>query len=431
MRVITSTAHTPFGGINYVISELDKKGIGALLTSSLPELNPQSRYSWRDIFYSYWSVFLCGGDCAEDLGGNFKKALGQSPYISIPSPDRVLNRFKELAEEPSLFISKRNSTTHEVALNDRLNRLNIGICCKLFNYSNTRVTLDYDNTLCFTDKKDASRTYKGDSGYQPGVALIDSQVVYVENRSGRSTAHVGQAETLRRMFCHLKQKGIVANKFRADSASYGLDMIRTIEEFTDNFYVRARMSQTLEKAISKITNWEKVVHENGEFYRGEILFTPFQRVVRDTRKANELKSYRLIVTKEKRRDGQVNFFTKEACIYSAIMTNDIEMSASQIVHFYNQRGKAEREFDIMKNDFGWNKLPFSYLAQNNVYLLVTAMCRNIYAYLIQLYSRKVAGLEPHYRLKKFIFRFICIPAKWIRQSRQWKLKVYGSIAFRT
>src|SRR5690606_23404542 len=108
-----------------------------------------------------------------------------------------------------------------------------------------------------------------------------------------------------------------------------------------------------------------------------------------------------------------------------------EMTANEIVHVYNQRGAAEKEFDVLKDDFGWNKLPFSFLNQNNVYLLVTAMCRNIYSYLIQTFSKKVRGLKPTYRIKKFIFRFICIPAKWIKHAGQWHLRIYGKIAFKT
>ncbi|MBC9795780.1 hypothetical protein [Sinomicrobium weinanense] len=98
---------------------------------------------------------------------------------------------------------------------------------------------------------------------------------------------------------------------------------------------------------------------------------------------------------------------------------------------YNKRDEIEREFDVLKNDFGWNKLPCSYLNQNTVYLPFTSMCKNIYHYLIHLFSQKHQYLQPHYRLKKFIFRFICVPAKWIYRSRQWHLKLFGNHKFVT
>ena len=101
------------------------------------------------------------------------------------------------------------------------------------------------------------------------------------------------------------------------------------------------------------------------------------------------------------------------------------------MEFYNQRGAIEKEFDVLKNDFGWNNLPFSKLEENTVFLLFTAMCRNLYQYIIDHFSKKIEGLKSNYRIKKFIFRFISIPAKWIKTARQKKLKVYGDIHFKT
>ena len=61
----------------------------------------------------------------------------------------------------------------------------------------------------------------------------------------------------------------------------------------------------------------------------------------------------------------------------------------------------EKEFDVLKNDFGWNKLPFSKLEQNLVYLQITAICRNAYHYIIRLFSEKFVGLQPSFRIKRF------------------------------
>src|SRR5690606_14942534 len=101
------------------------------------------------------------------------------------------------------------------------------------------------------------------------------------------------------------------------------------------------------------------------------------------------------------------------------------------VYFYNNRGASEKEFEVLKYDFGWNNLPFSKLEENNVYLIITAMCKNIYHYLIRYFSSIVTNLQPNFRLKKFILRFITIPAKWINHSRQKHLKIFGEISFKT
>jgi len=50
----------------------------------------------------------------------------------------------------------------------------------------------------------------------------------------------------------------------------------------------------------------------------------------------------VVVTKENRRDGQINMFTGEACNYNPIMTNDFKMTDDQVVFFYNARVEKKR-----------------------------------------------------------------------------------------
>jgi hypothetical protein len=61
------------------------------------------------------------------------------------------------------------------------------------------------------------------------------------------------------------------------------------------------MSHTVESTISKIKNGESVGDPGQNIYRGETIFTPFSRAARDSNESADLKPYRLIVTKEKRR----------------------------------------------------------------------------------------------------------------------------------
>ena len=55
------------------------------------------------------------------------------------------------------------------------------------------------------------------------------------------------------------------------------------------------------------------------------------------------------------------------------MTNDYKSSTRDIVEFYNLRGGKERIFDDMNNGFGWNRLPKSFMSENTVFLLLTAL----------------------------------------------------------
>ena len=95
-----------------------------------------------------------------------------------------------------------------------------------------------------------------------------------------------------------------------------------------------------------------------------------------------------------------------------------------IITFYNERGASEKNFDIQNNDFGWSHLPFSFMAENMVFMMVTAMLKNFYLYLIRNISEKVKPLKKTSRLKAFILHFVSVPAKWVRTGRQNVLNLY-------
>lgn len=110
MKIINSSHANPFGGFNFVIEEFEKQGIGKLLDENLPKLANQCKYSWRDILYSFWSVYFCEGDCIEDISNNLKSHLNTIPFFKTPSPDRILDRFKELSLPKDLFSRPRGTS---------------------------------------------------------------------------------------------------------------------------------------------------------------------------------------------------------------------------------------------------------------------------------------------------------------------------------
>lgn len=432
MKILNSPPVSSFGGLNFVIKEAIELNINRLLESYLPDLPKQSKYSWFDIIMSYWSVFFCGGDCAEDLSTNLRNSFKGNPYIKMPSPDRVLNRIKSLSVPPEFFTAKRGKKEHHFSLAEQLNRLNLKVLSRLTGFKKDNVVLDYDNTIIFTEKEDAERTYKKENGYCPGVGIIGDHIVYIENRNGKSNAHILQHKTIERMTTLLNEAEITIDAIRADSASYTYDIIKAMEKAAKRIFVRARMTESIEKVISEIKDWKKIDIGNDILLRGATTYIPFERNARGNKsKEASLKEYRIVVTKEARRDGQINLFTGEAYNYSVILTNDFELSNDQVVFFYNARGAKEREFDILKNDFGWNNMPFSKLEQNTVFLIIMAMCKNLYTHIIEKFSTIIKSLSPNFRIKKFIFRFICIPGKWIKSGRKKKLRLYGSVAFKT
>ena len=212
------------------------------------------------------------------------------------------------------------------------------------------------------------------------------------------------------MVTHTKR----ASRHFCSSSRYTKDIVDLVDAHCEKFYIRAQRCDKISKKLAELS-WEKVRIGNKEFELATIEdYQPF----------DEEKKYRLVLSRTVKKSGQLDLETQTSYTYRGILTNDKEKSAKGITEFYNQRGACERVFDEMNNDFGWSKLPFSFLSENTAYLLLTALIRNIFVFIKEKYSQVLNWIQPTDRIKKFIFRFMTVPAKWIKTARQDVLKLY-------
>ncbi len=430
MKVLKSFELNAFGGINFVFEHLNELGFGELFESHLPVLSPQAQYSWRDIFYSLFSIYFTGGDAIEDINSVLREQLKDVPFFNITSSDTVLRRMMELDEGEIKCKTPRGKVEHRLAPNSLLMELSIQVLNKLGVFDSEKLVIDYDNSIIPTEKKDSAFTYKKYPGYQPGVVTLNEKyLLSVENRSGNSDAKSCQVDTLRRTFEALRKHNPSQkfDYFRADAASYQYEVVKLVEQHTTYFYIGSR-EDYVGKYFKEVKEWKEAKDTTGEtIWLGETTFTPFEQRA----SKSELNSYRLIVKRKANKNGQLNIFTGDAFDYTVMFTNDIDRDIFEAKDFYNQRGNMERTFDVLKNDFGWANLPFSKLSQNTVFLYLTAIASNLYNMLIEHFSKIVKGLKPKFRIKKFIYNFIIMPAKWIKHAGQYHLKVFRDIQFVT
>jgi hypothetical protein len=198
-----------------------------------------------------------------------------------------------------------------------------------------------------------------------------------------------------------------------DAGSYSEEIIKMISRNSRLFYVRANKCESLSERIRQIDDWKEVEINCKKYHVASLAFTRF---LAD-------RGYRLVVMPEKRTDPQMDIFDGEFT-YRCILTNDHHSSEQEVIEYYNLRGASEKIFDIQNNDFGWNHLPSSNMPANTVYMILTAMIKKIYNYIIKKVSKVFKDLKPTSRLKGFIFRFISVAGKWIYQGRQWRVVLY-------
>jgi len=411
---------SPFGGMNYIVSYIKKSGILELIDNQLGKRVKQAEYSYSDLILNLWSVFFTGGDCAEDINEHLHDYLSTIPDTKVANADTILGVFKKLKTENELVTSS-NGKIYETNRHDNLNQLNISILKQLnLLNSDNYYDFDYDNEILPTNKRDTKKTYKKVNGYFPGMATVNSHPVYFENRDGNMNVKIDQAAVLQRCYKMLKDNGIKINRSRMDAGSYSFDIVQTALEYSRLIYIRANRSDNLFDLLLEEREWEKVIINGKAYEVCSLEYHPFKH-----KKTLAKITYRLVVSREQTGNLDQNVFTKDNMKYRSILTNDRASTEKEVIEYYNQRGKEEKEIDILNNDFGWSKMPFSNMNENTVFLTIMMIAKNVYTWLISTFSKAFKCLKKHYRIKKFIFRFVIVPAKWIKRSRYNVLKIFS------
>lgn len=404
---------TSFAGIFFVNHTFNQAGLGSLIDKELG-LRTSFGYQYSEIIRNYFNIFFCGGECAEDISHHLRKDLETIPGNRVPSADTLLRGIKELAVSNTKHLSS-SGKSYQFNFNKKLNNLNIkSLLLTKQLESDKMYDFDYDNQFIVHEKQDAKRGYKKTKGYFPGVATIGDKIVYVENRDGNAHVKTDQAESLSNAYELLANNGIKINRSRMDAGSYCREIVKMVAKHSQKFYIRANKCDSLYESIREIKEWQTVEINYISYQVASIVFTRFESD----------KNYRLVIMRTKNSDGQTDLFTGDNFIYRCILTNDWESEEQAVIEYYNKRGESERTFDIQNNDFGWRHLPCSDMDANTVYLILMAMAKNFYNYLLRLVSKVFKDIPPTSRLKRFIFRFICTPGKWVFQGRQWKLRLY-------
>lgn len=416
---IKSDSVTPFGGIFYVMDEFSRLGMDRLIDRFLGLRCASYGYQYSEIISSLFYTYYCGGDHVEDIGLHLGSHLRLRPNTRIPSPDTLLRGIKELSTENIQYQSD-NGINYSFNSCDNLNNLLLDLLqhTKQLN-PGKKYDLDFDHQFIPTEKYDTKYSYKKERGYFPGIATIGSLIVGLENRDGNANVRFHQADTLKRIFKRLANRDVFINRCRLDCGSYSKEIIATVHGYCNKFYIRASRYEALTKDISEITHW-KQVEINFEDYRvTSIPFTAFM----------EEEHYRLVIQKQTKKQGESDLFDGKF-IYRCILTNDWDSTEEEIITFYNARGASEKKFDVMNNDFGWSHLPCSFMNENTAFLLLTAMAANFYLYLMGKISKVFRDLKPESRIKRFIFRFIAVPARWVKTGRRWVLNIYSGKDYR-
>ena len=408
---IKSEKLTPFGGI-FSIMEKFEHTISPVIDQALGLRCSSYGYQYSEIIRSLMTVYFCGGNCIEDISNHLLSHLSLHPLLRTCSSDTILRAINELTTDNITYKSVTGKS-YDFNAAEKVNSLLLDTLLYTRQLDTcTGYDLDFDHEFLETEKYDAKRTYKRFLGYSPGVAVIGDLVVGIENRDGNTNVRFHQQDTLERFFTRFEERQIHIKRSRMDCGSCSREIVETISKHCEHYYIRANRCSALYNDIFALRGWQTVEIGCIEYELNSIIVEKWEGM-----------ACRLIIQRQKRIDGDLDLWEGEYT-YRCIITNDYESSPLKIIEFYNQRGSKERIFDDLNNGFGWDHLPKSFMAENNVFLILTAIIHNFYKLLMQDKGIKAFGLKSTSRIKAFVFRFVSVPAKWIKTSRQYVLNIY-------
>jgi len=407
---------TPYGGLNFIYQAMNRKGLDKFLDAQIGFRSVFAKYSYSNVVYSLFGNSLCQGSFVADLE-TLKEKYSKQVFSKIPSPDTVEYVCQEL-KTATILIETDKGVLHQLNYNNEMNTTLVSLAVKTNQLSagQKENTLDFDNVITENEKQDAQYTYKHCKGYHPSMAFIGRIPVHIENRNGNTPAKYQQKETLERCFDNLKKHNLKIKNFRADAASYQEEVIELAAQNAEFFYIRMMDFEDIRECCGKISTWQTIEINYEKKEVASILYAPF----------GGKKQYRIVVTRKKRKDTQIDLLSGSAYTYQGIITNNEEEQEKEVIEFYNQRGDAENSNRYMLGDFNLHHLPFPDMNTNTVYMYLMAMCATLFEWIkTVLVKNKTKGITISMRVKAVCFHYITVAATFVKHAGQRVLKIFS------
>ena len=147
---IKSEKITPFGGIYYASKAFYALSLDIVINGTLDvRSSTYNGYQWDEVMSAMSDVFLCGGDCVEDVNRS-ECHLRESPEAKIPTSHTIGHAIKELSHE-DLKYKFSSGNVFRFNTNPRLNDLLMKLNMKMGLFkSGQTVNVDFDADMIIT-----------------------------------------------------------------------------------------------------------------------------------------------------------------------------------------------------------------------------------------------------------------------------------------
>lgn len=394
---------------------------------------------------------LCQGDCLEDIERlrNDEAHLDALGAVRIPDPTTAGD------------FCRRFDTEKINRLQEALNQVRVKVWKQQDPSFFKQAIIDGDGTIAPTTgqcKQGMDISYKGLWGYHPlVVSLANTQEpLFVVNRSGNQTSSSGAAAYFNQAAALCRQGGFESIRFRGDT-----DFSQTtyLDDWDDrkivfNFGIAAmpnlvELAETLPetdweplkrkpKYTVKTRTREKPLNVKAQIIKArkfKNLHLQGEHVAEfDYRPTLCKKSYRMVVVRKNISVEKGEEVLFDEIRYFFYITNDRQMSKSEIVFDANQRCHQENLLDQLKHGVHSMRMPVNTLESNWAYMVMASLAWSLKSWLGLLLptsgrwaSRRLQEKVDVMRMefKSFCHYFVHLPCRIIQAGRRVVYRILG------
>jgi hypothetical protein len=386
---------TAWGGVALAVQAFRSLGLPASLQRQVHIKQRERGYDEATMVESFVVLNALGGECLEDFthlrgDGGLKEMLGHE----IPSPEAARQFLYQFHAAEKIEEAKQQREAEQIAFipgeNEALAGLGevnrelvqeLGKRCP-----DQRVaTVDQDATIIESRKEQALRSYEGERGYQPMLAVwAEMDVVLADEfRDGNVPAIMAPLTVAKRGFAALPHP-VETYYFRGDSACHERNLVDWLREEQRGdgpqgfigFAISARMSDALHKAILQVPEgpWEVYGEPHAKEIRecAEIDFVPGEKS-----EHKETKPLRYVAIRIRPRQEAL-FSDGSKVKHFAIVSNLWEWKPGRLIQWHREKaGTIEGVHDVLKNELAGGVMPCKYFGANAAWLRLAVISHNV------------------------------------------------------
>jgi hypothetical protein len=434
---------TAFGGAPLVVQAFRSLGLPGQVQREVQVKTRQRGYDEATFVESFVVLHAVGGECLDDFDRLRDDAgLGELLGHAVPSPEAARKFLYAFHDEALIAAAKDARGPGEIAYIPeesaplrglgRVNRAlvqDVGRRCP----DQRIATVDQDATLIASRNQAALRSYEGDRGYQPMLAVwAETDLVLADEfRDGNVPALLRPLAVAQAAFAALPAT-VDTYYYRGDSACHEHGLIAWLRDPARlggpagviHFAISARMSPALREAVRQVpdTAWMPygVAHADETRECAEVDFVP-----RELTEHAATEALRYVAIRIRRHQGDL-FDDGASEKHFAVVSNLWDLSPARLIEWHREKaGTIEGVHDVLKNELGAGVVPTKYFGADAAWLRLAVITHNVLTALKRLaLPAEVLRARP----KRLRFLYLHVPGRVVQHARRTVLRVAARVA---